>query len=191
MSAGLCFFWRLREKIYFQSLPASNPPLHVPSHVVTHHSNLCLCGHISTYNSNLLSTFYKMMITLAQLDDPEYSSHIKSLSVSISAKSLCHICCSVTQQCLTLWFHELQHARLPFPSPSPRACSNSYPLSQWCHPSILSSVVPFSSCPQYSPGSGSFETSQFFASGGQSIGVSASTLVLPMNIQWLLMTDFL
>ena len=77
--------------------------------------------------------------------------------------------------------HRLQYARPPCPSPTPRACSNSCPSSQWCHPTISSSVVPFSSCLQFFPASGSFPTSQLFASGGQSIGVSAS--VLPMNIQ--------
>ena len=74
-------------------------------------------------------------------------------------------------------------ARLPCPSPTPGACSNSCPLSKWCHPTISSSVVPFSSCPQSFPASGSFQMSQLFASGGQSIGVSASTSVLPMNTQ--------
>ena len=83
--------------------------------------------------------------------------------------------------------HGLQHARLPCPSPSPRACSNSCPLSRWCHPTISSSVVPFSSCLQSFPASGSFLMSQFFAPGGQSIGASASASVLPMNIQdWLI-----
>ena len=75
----------------------------------------------------------------------------------------------------------LQHARLPCPSPTPRACSNSCPYSWWCPPTISSSVVLFSSCPQSFPASGSFLMSQFFTSGGQSIGVSSS--VLPMNIQ--------
>ena len=79
--------------------------------------------------------------------------------------------------------HELQHTRLPWPSQSPGACSNSCPLSQWCHLTILSSVVPFSSCLQSFPASGSFQMSQFFASGGQSIRVSASSSVLPMNIE--------
>ena len=79
--------------------------------------------------------------------------------------------------------HGLQHARLPCPSPSPGACSNSCPSSQSCHPAISSSVVPFSSCLQSFSGSGSIPMSQFFASGGQSIGVSASASVLPMNIQ--------
>ena len=75
----------------------------------------------------------------------------------------------------------LQHARLPCPSPSPRVWSNSSPLSRWCHPTISSSVIPFSSCPQSFPASGSFPRSWLFASGGQSIG--ASTSVLPVNIQ--------
>ena len=86
----------------------------------------------------------------------------------------------------SLWAHGLQHARLPCPSPTPRACSNSCPLSQWCHPTISSSVIPFSSCLQSFPALRSFQMSQHFTSGGQSIGVSASSLVLPMNIQdWL------
>ena len=79
--------------------------------------------------------------------------------------------------------HGLQHTRLPCPSPTPGAYSNSCPLNQWCHPTISSSVVPFSSCFQSFPAQGSFQMSQFFASGDQSIGVSASASVLPMNIQ--------
>ena len=79
--------------------------------------------------------------------------------------------------------HGLQHARLPCPSSSPGAYSNSCPLSRLCHPIISSSVVPFSSCLQSFPASESFQTSQLFASGGQSIGVSASASVLPMNTQ--------
>ena len=80
--------------------------------------------------------------------------------------------------------HGLQHTRLPCPSPIPGAYSNSHPLSRWCHPTISSSVIPFfSSCLQSFPASGSFQMSQFFASGGQSIVVSASASVLTMNIQ--------
>ena len=82
----------------------------------------------------------------------------------------------------SLRLHGLQHARLPCPSPTPRACSNSRPFSQWCHPTIWSSVVPFS-CLQSFPASESFPMSQFFTSGGQNNGVSASTSVLPKNIQ--------
>ena len=79
--------------------------------------------------------------------------------------------------------HGLQHARVPCPSPTPRACSHSCKSSHWCYPTISSSVVPFSSCPQSFPALGSFPISQLFASGGQNIGASAS--VLPMNIQGL------
>ena len=79
--------------------------------------------------------------------------------------------------------HGLQHIRLPCPSPTPRVYSNSRPSSQWCHPSISPSVIPFSSHLQSFPASGSFPVSQFFASGGKRIRVSASASVFPMNIQ--------
>ena len=88
---------------------------------------------------------------------------------------------SVTQVCPTLRPHGLQHARLPCPSPTHRACSNS--SSQWCHPTISSSVVPFSSCLQPFPASGSFPMGHFFTSGDQSTGASASISILSMNIQ--------
>ena len=87
----------------------------------------------------------------------------------------------------SLWPHGLQHARLQCPSPTPGAYSNSCPLSQWCHPTISSPIIPFSSCLQSFPASWSFLMSHFFTSGGQSSGVSASASVLPMNIQdWFL-----
>ena len=89
------------------------------------------------------------------------------------------VSCSVVSD--SLQPHGLQHARLPRPSPSSRACSNSCPLSWWCHPTISSSVVPFSSCLQSFPASGPFPMSWLFSSGDQSVGASAS--VLPMNIQ--------
>jgi len=90
---------------------------------------------------------------------------------------------SVTQWCPTLRPHELQRARPPCPSPTPGVYPNSCPLSLWCHPTISASVVPFSSCLQSFPTSGSFQMNQLFISGGQNIGVSASTSVLPMNTQ--------
>ena len=90
---------------------------------------------------------------------------------------------SVAQLCLTVQPHGLQHTGLPCPSPTPGAYSNSCPLSRWCHPTISSSVIPFSSHLQSFSGSGSFPVSQFFTSGSQSIRVSASASVLPMNIQ--------
>ena len=77
--------------------------------------------------------------------------------------------------------HESQHAKPPCPSPAPRVYSNSCPSSRWCHPAISSSVIPFSSCPQSLPASGSFPISQLFTWGSQSTGVSASASVLPMN----------
>ena len=89
--------------------------------------------------------------------------------------------CSVVSDSLRP--HGLQRARLPCPSPTSRAYSNSCPSSWWCHPTISFSVIPFPSCLQSFPALGSFTMSQFFASGGQSTGVSASASVLPMNIQ--------
>ena len=89
--------------------------------------------------------------------------------------------CSVVSNSLQL--HELQHTRFPCPSPSLRVCSNSCPLSQWCHPTISPSVVPLSSHFQSFPASGTFPMSWLFASGGKSIGCSALATVLPMNIQ--------
>ena len=91
------------------------------------------------------------------------------------------VSCSVVSNSLRP--HELQHARPPCPSPTPGVHSNSCPSSRWCHPAISFSVVPFSSCPQSLPASESFLMSQLFAWGGQSIGVSASTSVLPKNTQ--------
>ena len=86
----------------------------------------------------------------------------------------------------SLWSHGLQHARLPCPSLTPEAYSNSCPSSQWCHPTISSTIIPFSSCLQSFLASQSFIMSQFFASGGQSVGASASASILPVNIQsWL------
>ena len=114
--------------------------------------------------SNTISTLIKLNIDKV----------ISNVSVHFS---------SVAQSCPTLQPHELQHARPPCPSPTTRAHPNPSPSCWWCHPAISSSVVPFSSCPQSFPASGSFQMSQLFASGGQSIGVSASTSVPPVNTQ--------
>ena len=89
---------------------------------------------------------------------------------------------SVAQSCPTLWLYKPQHVSPPCPSPTPRVHPNPCPLIQWCHPTISFSVVPFS-CPQSFPASWSFQMSHLFTSGGQSIGVSASTSVLPINTQ--------
>ena len=100
---------------------------------------------------------------------------------SLNEFSSVQFSCSVMSDSLRP--HGLQHTRPPCPSPTPGVSSNSCPLSWWCHPTISFSVVPFSSCPRSFPASGSFPMSQFFASGGQIIGISASTLVLPVNTQ--------
>ena len=105
---------------------------------------------------------------------------LKHCSIS-SYRYLLLFSCSVLSN--SLWLHELQHARLPCPSLLPSVCSESCPLSQRCHPTISSSVTPFSSCLQSFPASRSFPVSWLFASGGQNIGASTSAWVLPMNIQ--------
>ena len=122
-------------------------------------------------NSKQRSTDQKCNIIIAHTTQkPEYWG-ISSVHLSRSVMSN------------SLRPHGLQHARLPCPSSTPRVYSNSCPLSQWCHPTISSSVIPFSSCLQSSPASRSFQMSQFFASRGQSIVASASKSVLPMNTQ--------
>ena len=108
----------------------------------------------------------------------------RGISKSLNFSSLCQVqFSSVSQSCPTLQAHGLQHARLPSPSPTPRARSNSGSSSWWCHPTVSSSAIPFSSCLQTFPASGSFPMSQFFTTGGQFFGASASSSVLPMNIQ--------
>ena len=106
-------------------------------------------------------------------------TEFKSCALHLKCKLSVHFSCSVMSD--SLWPHEPQHTRPPCPSPNRRVHPNSCPLSWWCHPTLSSSVVPFFSCPQSFPPSGSFPMSQLFTSGGRSIGVSASTLVLPMN----------
>ena len=127
---------------------------------------MCVCIYIYIWREKIL---YQCWVLKAFIN----INNIASVQFSSVAQSCATLCNSL----------QLQHTRFPCPSSTPRAYSNSYPSSQWCHLTISSSVVPFSSCPQSFPASGSFQMSQFFASGGQSIGVSASTSVLPMNIQ--------
>ena len=107
-----------------------------------------------------------------------FQAFIIMLKVCFSVVQFSH---SVVSE--SLWAHGLQHDRPPCPSPTPRVCSNSCPLSQWCHPTISSSVIPFSSCPPSFSASGSFPVSQICTSSGQSIGASASASVLPVNLQ--------
>ena len=106
-----------------------------------------------------------------------YKSVLGGINIYITSVQFSHSVLSNSLQP-----HGLQHSRLPCPSPTPRVYSNLCPLSWWCHPTISSSVASFSPCLQSFPASGSFPVSHFFTSGGQSIGVSASTSVLPMNI---------
>ena len=110
-----------------------------------------------------------------------------SMSLTYMGRDVCKVLSSVqfSRSVVpdSLWPHEPQHARHPCPSPTPGAYSNSCPLSQWCHPSISSYVIPFSSCLQSFPASESFPMSLFFTSGGQSNGASALASVPPMNIQ--------
>ena len=123
-------------------------------------SHLQCPGTLSTYR--FISFFYNAFIIFYRISSIQFSPSVVSYS---------------------LWPHELQHARPPCPSPTPGVYLNSCPLSRWCHPIISSSVFPFSSCLQSLPASGSFQMSQLFTSGGQSIRVSASASVLPMNTQ--------
>ena len=106
---------------------------------------------------------------------------LSRLVITFLSKSSVQFSCSVVFD--SLWPRGLHHARPPCPSSKHRVYSNSCPLGQWCHPTSSSSIVPFSSCPRSFPVSGSFPMTQFFTSGGQNIGVSASTSVIPMNTQ--------
>ena len=121
------------------------------------------------WKSDLMSILYKIWDFAIEL----YAFFIYFISVQFSHSVVSN----------SLRPHESQHARPPCPSPTPGVHTNSRPSSLWCHPAISSSVVPFSSCPQSLPASGSFPMSQLLAWGGQSIGVSASVSVLPMNTQ--------
>ena len=141
------------------------------------------CGVLEFYNTGFLRVIWNIWCLLfVPFKSKNWKAELIFLNkFSVADKISLQFSCSVMSNSLRP--HGLQHARLPCPSPTPRAYSNSCPLSQWCHPTISSSVIPFSSCLQSFPASGSFPVSQFFASGGQSIGVSALASVLLMNIQ--------
>ena len=154
-----------------------------------HYGNLFSKRHSGTKKCPLLSSnaryWYKIIIMWLKRNLPtkpasnEGGSGTKKQSVD-DATPVHQFSRSVMSN--SWWPHVLQHARPPCPSPTPRACSNSYPSGQWCHPTMWSSVLPFS-CLQSFPASGSFPMSHFFASGGKSSGSSFSASVPPMNIQ--------
>ena len=153
--------------------------------------------------NSYLSLLYENLRLMTFLQNPHWNSHfliksfllllisvMRKFSLTISLPKFCQqknllnmlsVQFSRSAVSDTLWPHELQHTRPPCPSPTPRVYSNLCPPSQWCHPAILSSVVPFSSCPQSLPASESFPMNQLFTWDGQSTGVSASASVLPMN----------
>ena len=141
-----------------------------------------VCTEVS-FNRIMLHLYHVRVSLFPSLGHPwvyfSFTSELSHRSVQFS--------CSVVSN--SLRHHGLQHARLPCPLLTPRACSNSCPSSQWCHPTISSSVVPSSSHLHYFPALGSFPMSQFFTAGGQSIGVSVPASVLPLNI--IFRTDFL
>ena len=136
---------------------STGPPLIADSHYLFHFFQFNSVQSLSCANWIVRCVRYLVLTEVLQFSHPVMSSSLRS--------------------------HGLQHARLPCPLPTPGAYSNSCPSRWWCHPTISFSVVPFFSCLQSFPASGSFPMSQLFASGGQSIGVSASASVLPMNIQ--------
>ena len=160
------------------------------SAITLHQSNKCyFLTHIQVsqetckvvWYSHLLLFWVTLDFQLLHSSPLWWKWHILGVSVLEGVVGLHQFCSSVMSDSLRP--HGLQHARLPCLSPTPGACSNLCPLSQWCNPTISSFVVPFSSHLQSFPASGSFAMNQFFTSGGQSIGVSASTSVLPMNTQ--------
>ena len=152
----------------------------------------------NTDTPTVFSTVNKTLVLQQGIKIPEEESHVSWNQVAILP--LRWSCMNLVRESLkfedffnltsfsvqfshSLRPHEPKYARPPYPTPTPGVYPNSCPLSQWCHPTISSSVIPFSSCPQSFPASGSFQMSQLFTSGGQSIGVSASTSVSPMNTQ--------
>ena len=133
----------------------------------------------------MFTAYFQWGLNLPELEETASKSFekIQSHTAPIAKHAIYSVQFSRSVMSNSLWPHGLHLARRPCPSPTPRVHPNSCPLSRWCHSTISSSVVPFSSCLQFFPVSGSFQMSHFFESGGQSIGISASTSVLPMNIQ--------
>ena len=144
---------------------------------------LRLCA-LTARNPGLIPGWGTKVPTFPALQPKQNKQQQQKTNKTIWRKCSCYCFCSITQFCLILCNpHRLQHARFPCPSPSPRVYSNSCPLGQCCHPTISSSVTPFSSCLLSFPASESFPVSQLFTSGGQGIGASAPAPVLPVYIQ--------
>ena len=133
------------------------------------------------FTSMFIAGLFIIAKTWKQSKCPSTEKWIKNMWYINTVEYSVQFSCSVVSDSLRP--HESQHTRPPYPPPAPRVYPNSCPSSRWCHPAISSSVVPFSSCPQSLPASGSFPMSQLFAWGDQSIGVSASASVLSMNTQ--------
>ena len=190
ISHGWVIAWLTHESGV--SCPSPWPPLfleHLPLVPFAFFSCLSIPARDSLYWV-LLVVLLILLTPRQQNSDLDRCVHLWGWTEGLSYIPLCldtksnhsvQFSCSVMSE--SLQPHGLQHARPPCPSPTPRVYSNSCPLSWWCHPTVSSFVIPFSSCLQSFPASESLQMSQFFASGGQSVGVSASISVLPMNIQ--------
>ena len=170
--AGILYiFWILTNSLWFVNISAS---LSVVLSLLCEHP---LTHEVFNFLRSSVSNFHCFLCLWCHTFGPTTQARVKK--IQHHQTSSIQFSPSVVSDCL--WPHGLQHARFPCPSPTPRACSNSCPSSRWCHLTTSSSVGPFSSRLQSSTASVSFPMSQFFASGGQSIGASAS--VLPTNIQ--------
>ena len=145
------------------------------------HDSIVLAQVRQLFNTSPVFSLHKSSKTLAEMPCLHRHGRLPSCCSSTLSVQSVQFSCSVVSDSLRP--HEFQHARPPCPSPTPTVYSNSCPSSRWCHSAISSSVVPFSSCPQSLPASGSFPMSQLFPRGGQSTGVSASASVLPTNTQ--------
>ena len=169
---GIAFLWDWKENWPFQALW---PLLSFPN-LLAHWGQHFISIILRTWNSTAGIPSPPLVFFVAML-------HKAHLTWDSDTKAFDYFQLSLSVMSDSSQAHGLQHARLPYPSPMPRDYSNSCALHWWCHPTILSSVIPFSSCLQSFPASGSFPMSRFFAPGGQSIGVSDSASVIPMNIQ--------
>ena len=169
-------------------MPVKLQTTHQQSHWLFYVPESGSCWSVCSRRMSVFSSPFHFSLASPSASATYYVNQPEDISTQFSSNCCIFSCLavqfsSVAQSCPTLRPHGLQHTRPPCPSPTPVVYSNSCSSSQWCHPTISSSVVPISSCPQSVPVSGSCQMSQFFEWGGQSIGVSASTSVLPMNTQ--------